>query len=210
MSSSQVLISSWLGNWHSPQTFPPPSLQSAPNTRPVLTCPGTSRTTAYRINAGSANRSKVPNKPFSSSELQAILKIRTASHSRSELQPFLKFPFTTKPSKTTTANSPPTAPMATQGQEQHGGPEPPPLPSLPPAPQLSDDPESWKPAQQNQSPFFCFFPPEIRVMILREAFDDRTIHIDWRPPPPTYPNPFLLPQQRDSPPPQDSNPFLFP
>ena len=62
--------------------LPPPSLQSAPNTRTVLTCPGTSGTTAYRINAGSANRSQVLNKPFSSSELQAILKIRTATLSQ--------------------------------------------------------------------------------------------------------------------------------
>jgi hypothetical protein len=50
--------------------------------------------------------------------------------------------------------------------------------SLPPAPKSLSG--KWRPAQQTKSAFFQL-PAEIRDLILREAFGDRTIHIDLRP-----------------------------
>ncbi|KAK4462925.1 hypothetical protein QBC42DRAFT_72773 [Cladorrhinum samala] len=54
---------------------------------------------------------------------------------------------------------------------------PPPIPSIPPAvPQ-----DSWQPTNpQTSSSFFALLPFEIRHQILREAFGDRTVHIDLR------------------------------
>jgi hypothetical protein len=53
----------------------------------------------------------------------------------------------------------------------------PPLPSLPRPPVLST--EQCPPSSQLQSPFFSL-APELREIILREAFGDRTIHVDLR------------------------------
>lgn len=54
----------------------------------------------------------------------------------------------------------------------------PPLPSLPPCSELTPSSQS-QPARQTQSMFFNL-PVEIREVILREAFGDRTLHIDLR------------------------------
>ncbi|KAK3290988.1 uncharacterized protein B0H64DRAFT_50422 [Chaetomium fimeti] len=53
----------------------------------------------------------------------------------------------------------------------------PPLPALPSTAEFI--PEEWRPSQQTQSHYFDL-PLELRHLILRTAFGDRTIHIDLR------------------------------